>query len=49
MAFADAHDGPLLLNGFIDLKNGVSQSGLNEARALEILKACVKDPLQLSA
>jgi len=49
MAFADAHDAPLLLNGFIDLKNGVSLSALNETRALEILKACVNDPLQLSA
>ena len=48
MAFADAHDAPLLLKGFIDLKNGVSLSSLDEAGALEILKACVK-PLQLSA
>ena len=49
MAFTDTQDAPLLLNGFIDLRNGLSLSSLDEARALEILKACVKGPLQLSA
>jgi hypothetical protein len=49
MAFADAYGVAHVLKGFIGLKNGLSLLDLDEVQAMEILTACSKQPLQLSA
>ena len=49
MAFADAGGVAHILKGFIDLKSGLSLLALDEVQALEILTACSKEPLRLSA
>src|SRR5471030_2654119 len=49
MWFADAAGAAQILKVFIDLKSEISFSSLDEARALDILKTCSKEPLQISA
>jgi len=49
MGFADQAGTAKILKGFIDLKNEISFSSLDELRALEILDTCKKESLQISA
>ena len=48
MGFADAAGAARILKGFVDLKNEISFSSLDEVRALDILNTCRKEPLQIS-
>jgi len=49
MGFADAAGAAQILKGFIDFKSEIGFSSLDEVRALDILKTCSKEPLQVSA
>lgn len=49
MGFADATGAAQVLKGFIEVKNALGLLGLDEARAIDILDACRKETLLLSA
>jgi len=49
MGFADATGAAQILKGFISLNSGPSLSALDETQAMDILKACSKEPLRVSA
>ena len=48
MAFADPAGVANILKGFVDLKSGVTLSGLDQTQALRILKACKHEALALA-
>lgn len=49
MGFADATGAAQILKGFIGLDSDPSLSALDETQAMDILKACSKEPLRVSA